>query len=147
MNGRPTTSHDKLVQFKFVQIDQPGSAVDERVRRQVKSHVSRWQHRQERERQFAIASRSQGIAKNSDKGSATRARDTSEQTADTNATHEDDGEEQFTPPLVSPSASSLERSFSRGSVAFRTIALKDPNNLVGKNIAGLGLDLSNIMGF
>ena len=43
--------------------------------------------------------------------------------------------------------SALERSFSRGSVAFRTIALKDTENQVGKNLAELRLDISNVMSF
>jgi hypothetical protein len=50
--------------FSFVHIERPGATVDQRVRRQVKSHVSRLQHRQERERQFAVK-RSKDLDKSS----------------------------------------------------------------------------------
>jgi len=63
MDGRQDVNHDKGEEdatFRFVLIERPGDTVDERVRRQVKSHVSRLQHRQERERQFAAA-RSKGL--------------------------------------------------------------------------------------
>lgn len=43
MNSRRKTNHDKgeYTGFKFVHIERPGAAVDQRVKRQVKSHVSR----------------------------------------------------------------------------------------------------------
>jgi hypothetical protein len=142
MNGRRKTIHDKGedASFKFVHIERPGAAVDQRVKRQVKSHVSRLQHRQERERQFAIA-RSKELDKSSETPTLTT-RDSSESTADpqnvdSQTTHEGNLEIQ----------SAIEKSFSSGSAAFRTIALKDTENQVGKNIAGLRLDISNVMSF
>lgn len=165
MDGRQDINHDKGKEedatFKFVLIERPGdAAVDHRVRRQVKSHVSRLQHRQERERQFAATS-SKNLVKpsrpivpstmdssirdtryedvNKSSGSAaSSSRDSSESTATSKTTtHEGTLEEH----------SALERSFSRGSVAFRTIALKDTENQVGKNLAELRLDISNVMSF
>ena len=139
MTGRQINNHFKEnASFSFVHIERPGTTVDQRVRRQVKSHVSRLQHRQERERQFAVKTAIH--SKDLDKSSGTTAsstRDSSESTADSQTTRESSLDEQ----------SALEKSFSRGSVAFRTIALKDTENQVGKNIAGLRLDISNVMSF
>ena len=139
MDGRRTTNRNKEeTNFSFVHIERPGTTVDQRVRRQVKSHVSRLQHRQERERQFAVKTATQ--SKDLDKSSGTAAsstRESSESTADSQTTQESNPGER----------SAIEKSFSTGSVAFRTIALEDTENQVGKNIAGLRLDVSNVMSF
>lgn len=150
MNSRRKTNHGKGEDtgFKFVHIERPGAAVDQRVKRQVKSHVSRLQHRQERERQFAI-SRSKELERSSE-NPALITRNSSESTAEsqnvsTADSHNVGSQTAHEGNLEIESA--IERSFSRGSVAFRTIALKDTENQVGKNIAGLRLDISNVMSF
>ncbi|KAM0701529.1 hypothetical protein Q7P35_009780 [Cladosporium inversicolor] len=51
------------------------------------------------------------------------------------------------PSVLTSPTSVLERAFSRGSLAFRTISINDPDNVIGRNVAELGLDLSSIMSF
>jgi hypothetical protein len=164
--------------FKFVNIERPGDAADERVRRQVRSHVSRLQHQQSRERQSQNAARLRSIAgaqlepgvynslDSSEDGHAiavaaldsrnvttswVRRSTESDSTSEETVTHQ-----HFLPPITRPTAppsllklpmGSLEKSFSRGSIAFRTISLKDPENVIGRNVAELRMDLSNIMSF
>jgi hypothetical protein len=138
MNSRRKTNLDKGEDtgFKFVHIERPGAAVDQRVKRQVKSHVSRLQHRQERERQFAI-SRSKELEKSSETPALTT-RDSSESTADSRNVDPQNVDSQTTHEGNLELQSGIEQSFSRGSVAFRTIALKDTENQVGKNTMKCG---------
>jgi hypothetical protein len=163
--------------FKFVNYERPGDATNERVRRQVRSHVSRLQHRQNRERQFhqiaqskvqrLEAGASSGLGSSEDGlTTAVAPADVRNATAswnrhstaesDTTSEEATDHQQVFIPasrpavaqpPLVALPSSALERSFSRGSLAFRTIALNDPENIMGRNIAELKLDLSSIMSF
>ncbi|GAB7327353.1 hypothetical protein MBLNU13_g11226t1 [Cladosporium sp. NU13] len=116
MTGRQIANHDKEdASFSFVHIERPGTTVDQRVRRQVKSHD----------------------LETSSGTTASSTRDSSEFAADSQTTQESSLEEQ----------AAIEKSFSTGSVAFRTIALKDTETQVGKKIAGLRLDVSNVMSF
>lgn len=52
----------------------------------------------------------------------------------------------FESALKSPT-SALKRGDSRGSLAFRMIALNDPDNIIGRNVAELMMNLSSIMSF
>lgn len=170
--------------FQFVNLDRPGDATDSRVRRQVRSHVSRLQHqqnrqnRQNRERQSHLESQSQRVAADAEPASNSSSLDSSEDghvpaTAPTNARNRatlwlrhstesdstpDEGAESqlISPPAtrlpVFPSVltfptSALEKAFSRGSLAFRTVSLNDPDNIIGRNVAELRMDISSIMSF
>ena len=164
--------------FKFVNVERPGDPANARVRRQVRSHVSRLQHRQNRERQSREGLRSRGIAADADAAGGSSSIDSSEdgrvtivapddarnktaswirRSTESDSTPEENAETKPHPPLVthlaiSPSVltsptSALEKAFSRGSVAFRTISLNDPDNIIGKNVAELRLDLSSILSF
>jgi len=165
-NGRNTIrGKGEDANFSFVHIERPGATVDQRVRRQVKSHVSRLQHRQERERQFAVKrskdlDKSSGATSSSTRDSfkssetvASITRDSSDSSVDSQTVNSQNVDSQNVDPQTTHEGnnleeqSALERSFSRGSIAFRTIALKDTENQVGKNIAGLRLDISNVMSF
>jgi hypothetical protein len=166
--------------FKFVNIERPGDATNERVRRQVRSHVSRLQHRQNRERQFHQAAHLKGVAAARLDAGASSSLDSSEDgrstvvapadvrntitswtrhsSTESDSTSEETAErQQISPPasgfataqpsLLALPSSVLEKSFSRGSLAFRTISLNDPDNIIGRNVAELKLDLSSIMSF
>lgn len=163
--------------FKFVNIERPGDATNARVRRQVRSHVSRLQHRQNRERQSHRGGRSQSIVAEPEAppSSSIDSSEDGQVTASTpvnarNTTHswfrhstesdsnpdESTERQPSSPPttdltisssvLASPT-SALEKAFSRGSLAFRTISLNDPDNVIGRNAAELRLDLASIMSF
>jgi hypothetical protein len=164
--------------FKFVNIERPADAANERVRRQVRSHVSRLQHRQNRERLSHQASRSRDIEFAKEASGASNSIDSSEDgqltvvapakvrnktpswirhSTESDSTPDESTEiRHISPPPIqldaSPSVltsptSALEKAFSRGSLAFRTISLNDPDNIIGRNVAELRLDLSSIMSF
>lgn len=177
--------HDKRDEptFQFVNLEHPGHGTDSHVHRQVRSHVSRLQHRQNREnkrnreRQSHPVSHSRSVAADTESASSSSI-DSSEDgrvssTAPTNVRNRTDSwlrhstESDSTPDesaenklistcptglpvlpsvLTSPT-SALERAFSRGSLAFRTFSLNDPDNIVGRNVPELGLDLSSILSF
>ena len=182
--------HDKRDEptFQFVNLDRPGDASDFRVRRQVRSHVTRLQHRQNRQnrerRQSHAVSHPRGVATDAEPASTSSSLDTSEDgrvssiappnvsnipevasawlrhSTESDSTTDESVEKQLISPFatrppvqgVFPSAlttptSALERAFSRGSLAFRTISLNDPDNIIGRNVAELKLDLSSILSF
>jgi hypothetical protein len=175
MDRKPSSSSSALETrdgpaFRFVNIERPGDATNERVRRQVRSHVSRLQHRQNRERQFQQAAQSKAHRLEAGASSSLESSEDGHSTAvtpadarnvtaswtrhsttesDTTSEESADHQQAFTaqPPLIALPSSALEKSFSRGSLSFRTIALNDPDNIIGKNIAELKLDLSSIMSF
>lgn len=168
--------------FQFVNIDRPGDASDLRVRKQVRSHVSRLQHRQNRQnrerRQSHPVSHSRGVGFDAEPASTSSSLDTSEDgcvspitptnvsqktsswlrhSTESDSTPDESAQNQLIPPSTKRSpatlpvlrtpTSALERAFSCGSLAFRTISLNDPDNTIGRNVAELKLDMSSIMSF
>ncbi|KAL1583252.1 hypothetical protein WHR41_07888 [Cladosporium halotolerans] len=163
-------SYDKRenAPFKFINIEQPGDAAEKRTRRQVRSHVSRLQHRLHRERNRnteslnktddanAQASSSAEVAhvnessqkppKSTTAPEATRVVfQTVNRSGDDRAINSLQRRNNGTTSLPQAPTTPLEKAFSRGEMAFRTITLDDPENVVGSNIGGLRLDISNLM--
>jgi len=167
--------------FQFVNLDRPDNAADSRVRRQVRSHVARMQHRQnkrDREGQSRLVSHSRGIDNDPEPANTSSSLDSSEDgrvssiaptnmrnrtsswlrhSTESDSTPDESAENRLVSPpttrlpvsrsvLTSPTTA-LEKAFSRGSLAFRTISLNDPDNIVGRNVAELRMDLSSIMSF
>lgn len=181
MDRKNASNNDKRdgSTFKFVNIERPGDATNERVRRQVRSHVSRLQHRQNRDRQSLSATHSKRYPATRLEAGTSSSVDSSEDghgtagtpvetrnvttswlrrsTTGSDSASEETAEQQrlsvlaaghsASPALLTSPSSALERSFSRGSLAFRTISLNDPDNVIGTNIAELKLDLSSILSF
>lgn len=163
-------SYDKRdnAPFKFINIEQPGDAAEKRTRRQVRSHVSRLQHRLHRERNRNTESLNKTEDANAQASSSAELAHVNEssqkppksttapeanrvvfqtvnRSGDNRAINSLQRRNNGSTSLPQAPTTPLEKAFSRGEMAFRTITLDDPENVVGSNIGGLRLDISNLM--
>lgn len=159
--------------FKFVNYTNPKDARESKVRTQVRSQASRWQHSQSRARLHHAA-----LAPDREKGAG--ADDTVELSsnasnsnrtlneADRSSSSELEGRREafhtehgcflqstdqtdtettlFTPEACRLASRGMVKSFSQGAMSFRTIALQDSQNVIGMSIKDMRLELSSVMG-
>jgi hypothetical protein len=171
-----TTKKKAKDKFKFVNYTNPKDARESKVRTQVRSQASRWQHSQSRARlhNAALALDHNKDASADDTVELTSYRSSSNDSVDVAgpssssdlaerretfyAQHDyfqqdTDGTDTettlFTPEI--PEAcrlanGSMLKSFSEGAMSFRTIALQDSQNIIGMSIKDMQLELSSVMG-
>ena len=159
--------------FKFVNYTNPKDARKTKVRNQVRSQASRWQHSQSRARLHDAA-----LALDRDKDAGTG--DTVELPFNTSNSSDsvDGADPSISPDLVEPRETSyaedeyfgrnidetdtettiftpeacrlasggMVKSFSQGVVSFRTIALQDSSNIIGVSLKDMQLELPSVMG-
>ena len=105
----------------FFNSSHPSQIKNSNVRRLVRSHVTKWQHRRRRKEAADAADSAQSPIQ-------------TEQTTPVHAF--------WLPPLP---ASSSEKLISKGAAAIRNVILDDSSNTVATAITRLGLDLKSIM--
>lgn len=172
--------------LKFIHVTNPTDTLDGKVRKQVRSHVTRWQHSHSRVKAAADAVQSSTWDGDEDGDDATRRSDrawklvapradinadersgssssaqwhgkrTGCQTEDSSAYSRDQPADEnldaTETTLLTPEACRLSRmdmltrSFSRGSMSFRTLALHHAHNTIGLSLHSMHLSLSSVMG-
>ena len=143
--------------FKFVVIERPTDAKSRGYRKQVRSHVTSLQHRRAREDAEAAVETARLLERRIIDGGPVaiprvlkgkgRKRKRNGRPAVPRSRSAPDLLEATTSgssDLVLPS-SPLAKSFSQGTAAFRTFALHDPMNDVGRNLESLNLNCSSVM--
>lgn len=159
--------------FKFVNYTNPKDARESKVRTQVRSQASRWQHSQSRARlhnaalaldhdkdasaddtvEFPIYTSSSNDSV--DVAGPSSSSDLAERRETFYAQHDyfrQDGDETdsettlFTPEACRIASGGMVKSFSEGAMSFRTIALQDSQNIIGMSIKDMQLELSSVMG-
>jgi hypothetical protein len=122
--SEPASPDDKASEqpvLPFFNSSHPSQIKNSNVRRLVRSHVTKWQHRRRREE-------------------AADAADSAQSPIETGQTIS--VREVWLPPLP---ASSSEKLISKGVAAIRNVILDDSSNTVATAITRLGLDLKSIM--
>lgn len=160
--------------FKFVNYTDPNDArkPDNRVR--VRSHVTRWQHTHSRvyPERFKVVDPDCGVGASTvntkeltpDKSDLEKSVDVADSAkrpgptghGDASSTkdqcfRQDTDELDTETTLFAPEACKLAgggamKSFSRGAMSFRTIALQDSQNIIGMGLKDMQLELSSVMG-
>lgn len=143
--------------FSFVSISHPDDAMDQAVRRRIRSHVSTVQHRENRKRmKHATSGGNPGAPPpaptTSSEGQGAVRTQTNDDTGQSRSTHKHLHLQNAVPASYHnvanrPPVSSLDMSFSRGGPSFRSFALFDSDNIVGMSIGALGFDVAEIMSF
>ena len=158
--------------FKFVNFTNRRDARESKVRTQVRSQASRWQHSQSIARLHAalapdhdIDSSASEKFKNSSNASNSNilvnvadppiSPDLAERREAIYEQHDyfpqdsdgtDTGTTIFTPEACRFASERALASFSRGVMSFRTIALEDSQNIIGTGLKVMRLELSSVMG-
>lgn len=136
-------SAHKAVDLEFVVFD-PSDSKSAKNRRQIRSHVTKTQHRRAREKhgnksfvRAFVGADHDGRNKVKWQHEVTRGNAALEESA-VDVEYQD--EEAVALP-VSP----LIKSFSRGNMSFRTFALDDPENDIGVALSHLNYDVASIL--
>lgn len=149
--------------FHFVVMRGPRDSMQQKTRKQIRSHVTKVQHQRIRERlqNSNATSTTAGAVSSTDHSVSTRrSAAIAKKGEDLVTAHENvedatkiDHQQESTHPLwalensnrFAIASSELLEAFSRGTMSFRTFALQDSSNVVGKNLRELGLGLSSVM--
>ena len=159
--------------FRFVNYTNPKDARESKVRTQVRSQASRWQHSQSRTRLHDAALaldhdkdagpgdtvelpfHTSGSSDSVDVADASTTPDLAEPREASCAkdeyfrrnTNETDTETTLlTPEACRIASRGMVKSFSQGAMSFRTIALQDSSNIIGMSLKDMQLELSSVMG-
>ncbi|GAB7327808.1 hypothetical protein MBLNU13_g11606t2 [Cladosporium sp. NU13] len=167
------TKKKAKVKFKFVNYTNPTDAQESKVRTQVRSQASRWQHSQSRARlhhaalapdhdvdasacekseHSSNASESNMLIDRADSSSSPDLAERREAVYEQDDYFRQDADETdtettlFTPEAFRLASGGMVKSFSQGVMAFRTIALQDSHNIIGMSLKDMRLELSSVMG-
>lgn len=168
MSATKKKARDK---FKFVNYTNPKDARESKVRTQVRSQASRWQHSQSRARlhDAALAIQSEEDTGADDELSSNASdSDTALNEADRSISSEFEGRREafrtedgyflqdtdqtntettlLTPGACRLASRGMAHLFSQGAMSFRTFALQDSQNVIGMSIKDMRLELSSVMG-
>ncbi|KAI5365357.1 hypothetical protein Slin14017_G052470 [Septoria linicola] len=152
----------------FIQIKRPNDTKKKDVRKQVRSHIARQQHKRAREltqqrsglRELSpLAPRESDCLRDANthafdfangKPNSSNASRTTSVHQDDNDTTIDEGDAADLDALMTMklvAQNPLAKGFSQGTAAFQTFALHDPANTAGIALANLGLHTSSVVGF